>query len=291
MERVTRPGEKRDADGAESECKDAFEPRKADPCGRADVVKADSSSRASTTDTARISPSASGTSVEVERPAEPEPRGAQLAAPAARDPAPDVPSPSLSPEKPSRDSATFMATSQSKSLEDDVAICKEWIELVAKRPFKLPFEEELKSGEILCEVALAISSTSVRRYNKDPKTPFKRLENLSTFIQACRSFGVMEYELFSTSDVVEGKGTHAVTRCLFALGRAIQTTCPGFAGPHLGNADNSKRKPLPRTQSGSLLGSPVPHVPSQWNGATRVQVDGHSLDRGKWALAAARTKE
>merc|ERR1719359_2245500 len=67
MERVTRPGGKRDADGAESECKDAFEPRKADPCGRADVVKADSSSRASTTDTARISPSASGTSVEVER--------------------------------------------------------------------------------------------------------------------------------------------------------------------------------------------------------------------------------
>ena len=36
---------------------------------------------------------------------------------------------------------------------------------------------------------------------QDPKTPFKRLENLSTFIQACRSFGVMEYELFSTSDV------------------------------------------------------------------------------------------
>jgi hypothetical protein len=212
--------------------------------------------------------------------------------PSTKDLAPEAPSPSLSPEKPASSVTHVMTTSQSRTLEDDVAICKEWIELVTKRPFKLPFDEELKSGEILCEVALAISSTSVRKYNKDPKTPFKRLENLSTFIQACRSFGVMEYELFSTSDVVEGKGTNAVTRCLFALGRAIQTTCPGFAGPHLGNADNSKRKPLPRTQSGSLLGSPVPHVPSQWNGVTRVQVDGNNLDRGKWGRqAAARSTE
>jgi hypothetical protein len=286
MERVARLGGKRDTEGAgaESECKDAFEPRKADACGRADVVKADSSSRASTTDTARASV------VEVERPAEPEAKGALLTQP-TKDLGSEAPSPSLSPEKPAN-AGHFMATSQSKTLEDDVAICKEWIEAVAKRPFKLPFEEELKSGEILCEVALAISSTSVRRYNKDPKTPFKRLENLSTFIQACRSFGVMEYELFSTSDVVEGKGTNAVTRCLFALGRAIQTTCPGFAGPHLGNADNSKRKPLPRTQSGSLLGSPVPHVPQQWTGVTRVQVDSNNLDRGKWGRqAAARSHE
>merc|ERR1719375_3094210 len=285
MERVARPVGKRDGEGGvENEWKEDVEPRKADACGRSDVVKADSSSRASTTDTARASV------VEVERPVEAEPKCMQPIQP-SKDVPQEAPSPSLSPEKPAS-SAQFIDTSQSKSLENDVAICKEWIELVAKRPFKLPFEEELKSGEILCEVALAISSTSVRRYNKDPKTPFKRLENLSTFIQACRSFGVMEYELFSTSDVVEGKGTNAVTRCLFALGRAIQTTCPGFVGPHLGNADNSKRKPLPRTQSGSLLGSPVPHVPSQWNGATRVQVDGHSLDRGKWGRqAAARSQE
>jgi hypothetical protein len=280
MERVARIGGKRDGEGggAENEWKDGVEPQKADACGRSDVVKADSSSRASTTDTARASV------VEVERPVEAGPKCMQSIPP--KDLAQETNSPSLSPEKPASSPANFMATSQSKSLEDDVAICKEWIELVAKRPFKLPFEEELKSGEILCEVALAISATSVRRYNKDPKTPFKRLENLSTFIQACRSFGVMEYELFSTSDVVEGKGTNAVIRCLFALGRAIQTTCPGFAGPHLGNADNSKRKPLPRTQSGTLLGSPVPHVPSQWNGTTRVQVDGNNLDRGKWAVAA-----
>jgi hypothetical protein len=193
-------------------------------------------------------------------------------------------SPSVSPDK-QHAGPTFQACrAQDRTLEDDVAVCKEWAEALTKRNCE-SFEEELKSGDILCELALAISPTAVRRYNKEPKTPFKRLENLSTFIQACRSFGVMEYELFSTSDVLEGKGLLAVTRCLFALGRAIQTTCPSFAGPHLGNRDNSKRM-LPRTQSGALLGSPVPLVPQQWSGVARAQVDGHSLDRGKWGREA-----
>jgi len=198
-------------------------------------------------------------------------------------------SPSVSPEKSagSGQHLQVAGTAQTRTLEDDVAICQEWIELVTKRTCTQAFDEELKSGELLCELAISISAGSVRRYNKEPKTPFKRLENLSTFIQACRSFGVMEYELFSTSDVLEGKGLSAVTRCLFALGRSIQTTCPQFAGPHLGMADHSKRRGLMRTQSGSILvSSPVPLVPQQWS-AQRVTVDSHNLDRGKWGRAAA----
>jgi hypothetical protein len=205
--------------------------------------------------------------------------------------APDLLSPSVSPEKAfvsSPKAVIGAGPAHARSFDDDVATCKEWVELVMKKPCKQPFEEAITSGELLCELAIAILPTSVRRYNKDPKIPFKRLENLSTFIQACRSFGVMEYELFSTSDVEAGRGVAAVTRCLFALGRAVQTTCPSFAGPHLGNPDNSKRK-LMRTTSGNLtaVSSPVPCVPQHWNGVQRVTVDSHNLDRGKWGRQAA----
>lgn len=52
--------------------------------------------------------------------------------------------------------------------------------------------------------------------------------------QVCRKLGVPEHSLFETVDLYEQKDLGLVVRCVFALGSAVQLTCPDFAGPHLG---------------------------------------------------------
>lgn len=52
--------------------------------------------------------------------------------------------------------------------------------------------------------------------------------------QACRTLGVAEHSLFETVDLFENKDIGLVVRCIFALGSAVQLTCPDFPGPHLG---------------------------------------------------------
>jgi len=69
------------------------------------------------------------------------------------------------------------------------------------------------------------------------------MENISNFLKACRVLGVPEHDLFETVDLYEEKDMGVVVRCIFALGRTIQTTVPSFKGPTLGKKQSS---PSPR---------------------------------------------
>ena len=64
------------------------------------------------------------------------------------------------------------------------------------------------------------------------------MENISSFLRACRDFGVQEYELFETVDLFEEKDLGVVLRCIMALGRALQKR-PGYNGPTLGPRESS----------------------------------------------------
>ena len=98
----------------------------------------------------------------------------------------------------------------------------------------------LRSGELLCEVANLVKPGAVGRIVQSTM-PFKQMENVASYIDACVSLGVPAQDLFMTVDLFEGKDIRAVVRNLHSLGRVAQTL-EGFRGPHLGARLASKNE-------------------------------------------------
>mmetsp|Transcript_45244 Transcript_45244/g.141782 ORF Transcript_45244/g.141782 Transcript_45244/m.141782 type:complete len:319 (-) Transcript_45244:1665-2621(-) len=125
---------------------------------------------------------------------------------------------------------------------DDEADAQAWIEAVTGEEFgeDEAFAAALKDGTKLCKLVNAIRPGSVRKINAS-RTPFKQMENISMFLRAIRALGVAEHDCFETVDLYEEKDLGVVVKCIWALGRAAQTSCPEFGGPHLGQAENWNR--------------------------------------------------
>eukprot|EP01043_Picozoa_sp_COSAG02_P046717 COSAG02_NODE_4397_length_5408_cov_7.517047_2_plen_1702_part_01 len=108
---------------------------------------------------------------------------------------------------------------------------KRWIEDVTGKQLDGKLAEELRSGEVLCELANAIRPQSIDKISRSPK-PFDQRENITKFIAAARAFGVLDRENFDTNDLYDGSGIRQVLICLNALGR-VSATVQGFNGPPL----------------------------------------------------------
>merc|ERR1719464_477293 len=123
-------------------------------------------------------------------------------------PSPPLSQPSAAPElkvvptEPSPVDLHRGPTISAGSLEEDVTT---WIELVSGEEHGgHAFSEWLKDGQVLCKTANKISPGVVPRINTS-STPFKEMENITNFIQACRKLGVREENVFSTFDLHEAK--------------------------------------------------------------------------------------
>lgn len=126
-----------------------------------------------------------------------------------------------------------------KNLEED---CIMWIEeITGEKKGDLTFGDWLDDGVVLCKVANVVKAGSCPKVN-DSKKPFKRMENISSFIKAARDLGVLEKDVFSTVDLSEQKDMMAVQRAISNFGAAIQKSCPAFKGPRLGIVQNAKVK-------------------------------------------------
>ena len=80
-----------------------------------------------------------------------------------------------------------------------------WIESVTTESFgSVPFAEKLKSGELLCRFINSIKPGTIPKINNS-SMPFKQMENISSFLRACRSLGVAEFDVFETLDLYEEK--------------------------------------------------------------------------------------
>ena len=90
----------------------------------------------------------------------------------------------------------------------------------------------LRSGELLCEVANRVVPLSVKKIAQSTM-PFKQMENISHYVEACTHLGVPAQDLFMTVDLWEAKDMRAVVRNIHSLGRVAQTI-DTFGGPHLG---------------------------------------------------------
>lgn len=75
------------------------------------------------------------------------------------------------------------------------------------------FAEELKSGQILCNLANKIQPGSIKKINK-MKTPFMMMENIGWFSDFVTSYGVQQEYGFVTVDLYEKQN---VPQVLIAL--------------------------------------------------------------------------
>ncbi|CAK0902335.1 unnamed protein product [Prorocentrum cordatum] len=93
----------------------------------------------------------------------------------------------------------------------------------------------LRDGRVLCGLVNAISPGAIKKVNTSSMA-FKQMENISFFTDAARKLGVPESAVFSTpdTDLYEEKNVGSVVNCVYTLGGAVQVSCPGFQGPHLG---------------------------------------------------------
>ena len=89
----------------------------------------------------------------------------------------------------------------------------------------------LRSGVVLCQLANCLQAGLVPRVSGEEK-PFKQMENIGAYLDACRKYGVPAQDTFLTVDLFEGKNMNAVVRNLHSLGRVAQQQ--GFSGPTLG---------------------------------------------------------
>merc|ERR1712194_54520 len=93
-------------------------------------------------------------------------------------------------------------------------------------------------GQLLCRVANVIQPGTIPRVNTS-NMPFQQMENISVFIRACRTLGVLEKDVFCTIDLYEEKDLGAVKRCIYNLGSVVRRTAPSFNGPYLGKEQKS----------------------------------------------------
>jgi len=113
---------------------------------------------------------------------------------------------------------------------------QKWIEEVTQIQFNsTPFGDMLKDGVVLCKLINTIKPGTISAASSS-SMPFKQMENVSTFLKGCRALGVGAHDCFETVDLFEQKDLGVVIQCIFALGGAVQKTCPGFKGPHFGKA-------------------------------------------------------
>jgi hypothetical protein len=139
-------------------------------------------------------------------------------------------SPPSSPREPLEQDA------RTEALEQDVA---QWVEAVSgEAKGNQALMQWLKDGQVLCRMANKIHSGICPRINSQ-SMPFKQMENVTAFIQACRKLGVLEKDVFSTVDLYEEKNPRAVLNCIYSLGSVVRRTAPLFNGPYIGVAQNS----------------------------------------------------
>lgn len=118
-------------------------------------------------------------------------------------------------------------------MEDEA---REWMSTIVGEKITGDFGPALQNGVILCQLVNAIQPGLVKKIETSTK-PFPQRENITHFLNACRSLGVKEYQLFETVDLFEFKDLGVVVNCLFALGGTIQSSVPSFKGPKLGIKD------------------------------------------------------
>jgi len=112
------------------------------------------------------------------------------------------------------------------------AECRAWIEAVTGDKLEGTLQEALKNGIVLCEVVNRIQPGITRKPSAS-SMPFKQMENISMYLDACTKLGVPAFSSFQTVALFENKDMIAVLNNIQALGSQAQKVS-GYSGPTIG---------------------------------------------------------
>lgn len=114
-------------------------------------------------------------------------------------------------------------------------------------PGPAEMRKQLMDGKLLCRLAKAVldgtadKPAACAKCNLKPsdlETPFKKMENIQKFLDACAAYGVESTFLFPTIDLYEGRNMSAVLNCILALGTEAQRH--SFSGMTIGPKPSEK---------------------------------------------------
>ncbi|XP_019941773.1 transgelin-like [Paralichthys olivaceus] len=93
---------------------------------------------------------------------------------------------------------------------------------------RIGFQKWLKDGCVLCELINSLCGANKPiRSIKTSTMPFRQMEQISMFLKAAESYGVVKTDMFQTVDLFESSDLAAVQRTLMALGNLAVTKHDG----------------------------------------------------------------
>jgi len=119
--------------------------------------------------------------------------------------------------------------------EADMNAARAWLEAVSGIMFPPSGDlwEATKDGTLLCTVMNIIKPGAISKVNK-PGTPFKEMENLSSFTAECKKLGVRDSDVFRPPDLWEKRVSYpkAIINCIHSLAKVCKKV-KTFSGPYL----------------------------------------------------------
>ncbi|RWS31724.1 muscle-specific protein 20-like isoform 2 [Leptotrombidium deliense] len=118
---------------------------------------------------------------------------------------------------------------RNKYVENEVL---KWVfDVIGEKMPDANIEDVLHDGTKLCKFINELVPGYVTKINTSAEH-YKSMENINTFLEACRKYGVHENDLFQTVDLYEKRDIGTVINCLVALARAVSRDSK-FKGPQL----------------------------------------------------------
>jgi len=137
------------------------------------------------------------------------------------------------------------------------------------------FQKVLKNGVLLCRVMNVLRPEKQIKVN-DTKIPFKMMENIGKFLDACVEYGLANTDTFATADLFESGNMTQVVNGIFALGRMARKK--GFEGPTIGPKESSSN---PRNFSDETLKAGQQIIGLQMGSATGANQKGMNFGKSR----------
>ena len=151
------------------------------------------------------------------------------------------------------DVANKINSKYDKKLEDEAI---KWIEQVSNVTFDKDFGPMLQDGVVLCTLVNSIVPSKIKKINRAGNV-YKKLENISSFLRACRELGVAESSLFPANNLAHLQDMNQVLTCIVALSTAIQRNeSLKWTGPVMG----TKLRPKKNIRKAKKWGNNAPKV-------------------------------
>jgi len=109
----------------------------------------------------------------------------------------------------------------------------EWIEAVTGEDLGGSVEQGLHSGQVLCKLMNIMFPKSVTEISTKSFAAFQR-ENISKYLEACKTQGMSLVDLFDTQDLYDGKNMPSVINHFYALSSFARENGKKFKGPYIG---------------------------------------------------------